>query len=285
MLPLKLFKANNRSVEQLSIDLSFSIGAHNSDVVSSRLLKDFFGLDDSLVDKIGKDLRASMRESTQSKEHLVIPIKAGFRLLKNECPQHNLNFYDFSIISDSKYGFEEFEDPYSTKSMKLWKMLKKQFEKTVSQNWSVDVELIRMSWEINPMMITLRLSKANRDNITEKEKAEVNDIIHKNRFCNLAKFSSIAEGKNDTTQVISRFQSTFWVKMFRSFGYMEGHDVMLCQLMKRQLQNYETLGDWCKNDTIKGNRQEILCPRSQYLLYTSTCFILRKGLYFYFLLN
>ena len=65
-----------------------------------------------------------------------------------------------------------------------------------------------------------------------KEKEEVNDTLNKNVFCGMANFKFLAAKRNDTTQVISRFRSTFPLKMFRSFGYMKGHGVMLCQKKK-----------------------------------------------------
>ena len=65
-----------------------------------------------------------------------------------------------------------------------------------------------------------------------KEKEEVNDILNKNVFCGIANFNFLAAKRNDTTQVISRFRSTFQLKMFRSFGYIKGHGVMLCQKKK-----------------------------------------------------
>ena len=93
---------------------------------------------------------------------------------------------------------------------------------------------------------------------TLQRKRKVKDILNENGFHGLANFNFLAEGRNDTTQVISRFRSAFQVKMFRSFSYMEGHDVMLCHLMNRQLLNQETFGIWCKNDAIQGNKQESL---------------------------
>lgn len=63
----------------------------------------------------------------------------------------------------------------------------------------MDVELIRISWKMNPMNITVRLSKQNGENITEKEKEEVNDILNENGFHGLANFNFLAEGRNDTT--------------------------------------------------------------------------------------
>lgn len=63
----------------------------------------------------------------------------------------------------------------------------------------MDVELIRISWKMSPMNITVRLSKQNGENITEKEKEEVKDILNENGFHGLANFNFLAEGRNDTT--------------------------------------------------------------------------------------
>ena len=156
--------------------------------------------------------------------------------------------------------------------MRLWETLKQRLVSRVSKAWNMDVELIRMNWKMNPMSITLRLSKPNGENITEKEKEEVKDILNENGFHGSANCNFPAEGRNDTTQVNSRFRSTFQVKMFRSFSDMEGHDVMLRQLMNGQLQNQKTFGIWCKNGAIQGNKQELLLLinglKNVYLLYS-----------------
>lgn len=259
MLPLKkFFKVNFRPVEQLIIDVSFSVRVPNGDVVSNRLLKYFFGLDDPLAQNTANDLRDSMSQCTQSKEHEVIPINTEFMLSQNKGCLHNRSFCDLIIRSEVRDALEDFESPYSASSMRLWETLKQRLVSRVSKTWNMDVESIRISWKMNPMNITVRLSKPNGENITEKEKEEVKDILNENGFHGLANFNFLAGGRNDTIQVISRFRSAFQVKMFRSFSYMEGHDVMLCQLMNGQLQNQETFGIWCKNDAIQGNKQESL---------------------------
>ena len=56
----------------------------------------------------------------------------------------------------------------------------------------MDVEFIRIGWKMNPMNITLRLSKSNEENITGKEKEEVNDILNKNVFRGIANFNFLA---------------------------------------------------------------------------------------------
>lgn len=254
----EFFKVNFRPVEQLIIDVSFAVRVLNGDVVSSRLLKDFFGLDDPLAQNIANDLRDSMSQCTQSKEHEVIPINTEFMLLQNKGCLHNRSFCDLIIRSEVRDALEHFENPYSTSSMRLWEKLKQRLVSRVSKTWNMDVELIRISWKMNPMNITVRLSKPNGENITEKEKEEVKDILNENGFDGLANLNFLAEGRNDTTQIISRFRSAFQVKMFRSFSYMQGHDVLLCQLVNGQLQNQETFGIWCKNDAIQGNKQESL---------------------------
>ena len=268
----EFFKVNSTAVEQLIIDFSFSVGVPNGDVVSKRLLKDFFGLDDPLAQNIANDLTVSMTQCTQSKEHEVTLINAEFMLFQNKGCLHNRGFCDLTIRSEVRDASEDFENPFSTSSMRLWETLKQRLVSRVSKAWNMDVELIRMNWKMNPTSITLRFSKPNGENITEKEKEEVKDILNENGFHGSANCNFPAEGRNDTTQVNSRFRSTFQVKMFRSFSDMEGHDVMLRQLMNGQLQNQKTFGIWCKNGAIQGNKQELLLLinglKNVYLLYS-----------------
>ena len=273
----KFFKVKLRPVEQLIIDFSFSVREPNGDVVSNRLLKDFLGLDDPLTQKIANYFTISMAQWTQSKKLKVTPINAEFMLLQNNSSLHNHIFCDLIIPAEVRDALEDFENRYSTLSMRLWETLKQRLVSRVSKIWNMDIELIRIGWKMNPMNITLRLSKSNGENITGKEKEEVNDILNKNVFRGLANFNFLAEGRNDTTQVISRFRSTFQLKMFRSFGYMKGHGVMLCQLMNGQLQDQETFGIWCKNDAMQYFR--VIAVR------TFTCFILYKDMSFCVLLN
>ena len=220
------FKVNTRSAEHLIIDFSFSVRVPNG-VVSNRLLRDFFGLDYPLVLRVKNDLRVAMAQSTQSKEHEVTPIKAEFFSSQNEGRLCNRSFCDFIIHSEIRGGLEEYKDPYSTSSMQLWETLKQRLKSSVRQIWNMDVELIRISWKMNPMNIILRLSKPNGENITENQKKQVKDILNEIEFDRLADLNFTAEGRNDTAQVIAGFRSTFQVKMFRSLGCMERHDIML----------------------------------------------------------
>ena len=93
----EFFKVNSTAVEQLIIDFSFSVGLPNGDVVSKRLLKDFFGLDDPLAQNIANDLTVSMTQCAQSKEHEVTLINAEFMLLQSKGCLHNRGFCDLTI--------------------------------------------------------------------------------------------------------------------------------------------------------------------------------------------
>ena len=155
-------------------------------------MKDFFELDDPFTQKIANDFTISMAQWTQSKEHEVTPINAEFMLLQNNSSLHNRSFCDLIIRSEVRDALEDLENPYSTLSMRLWETLKQRLASRVIKTWNMDVELIRIGWKMNPMNITLRLSKSNGENITGKEKEEVNDILNKNVFRGIANFNFLA---------------------------------------------------------------------------------------------
>ena len=68
---------------------------------------------------IANDLRDSMSQCTQSKEHDVIPINTKFMLLQNKGCLRNRSFCDFIIRSEVRDALEDLENPYSTSSMRL----------------------------------------------------------------------------------------------------------------------------------------------------------------------
>ena len=155
-------------------------------------MKDFFELDDPFTQKIANDFTISMAQWTQSKEHEVTPINAEFMLLQNNSSLHNRSFCDLIIRSEVRDALEDLENPYSTLSMRLWETLNQRLVIRVIKTWNMDVELIRIGWKMNLMNITLRLSKLNGENITGKEKEEVNDILNKNVFRGIANFNFLA---------------------------------------------------------------------------------------------